>query len=694
MQVVFLLIAALLFLFCGCEGRQPSPRYIKDGKEYGTVKGTFRHRWWNFYERALSFADGEFYEESVADLKEAIQQRYEDQRSARTYGMHFVDYFPHRELGVVYYHMGKYEDAEKELEISLTTADTGKAKHYLNMVRKVLLEASNADKAPPTINLVTVAGGEITNHLKLKLEGEVEDDSYAHKIAINEDAVFIELSAKKLPFSKEIKLKKGINEIKIKTLDLLGKVAEKKVKVTADFEGPAFKINNFFDGQAVADHKVVLNGALADATGITSLKINDQVIAYNKEREVEFAVAVALTEGQNQIQLAATDIAGNTTSGKLNLTYVPGLARHKRFFEDTPGEMLKRKEPILLALSGTVISDAGQNILLSAAKPAKPGAAFRLNFNDLTDTQTVYYNTMFIDGSATGANEIKSVTINGTPLLVLPGRTIYFNQLMELREGENKITIEVFDVAGNTAAKTVTIVYKVQEVHQLGSRISLAVMPFDSKGDLSLSRGLVYDNLINAFIEQNRFNIVTRGDELETVLREQKLSQTDLVDKNTAIRVGKLVAAEGILMGTVHETTDAIEIYARFVNTETSSIMEAKDVYGQDKSLSNIQYLTNGLALKLKHAFPLIEGMVIMVKGKSIFADFGSFQRVKKEMKFIVFKLGETIVHPVTGKVLGRETEELGVATVVNVFEDMSIGELVAGFDIGNVNVKDLIITK
>jgi len=222
----------------------------------------------------------------------------------------------------------------------------------------------------------------------------------------------------------------------------------------------------------------------------------------------------------------------------------------------------------------------------------------------------------------------------------------------------------------------------------------LAIMPFEIKGETSSVTGIIYDNLINAFIDQNRFNIVTRGDELETVLKELKLSQTDLVDKSTALRVGKLVAAEGILMGTLRETEDSIEIYARFVNTETSTIMEAKDVFGQDKSLSHIQYLTNGLALKFKHSFPLIEGLVIKVKGKIIYADFGSFQRIKKEMKFIVFRQGETIVHPVTGKVLGSETENLGVATVVNVFEDMSIGELIASFDPSRVQIKDLIITK
>jgi len=85
---------------------------------------------------------------------------------------------------------------------------------------------------------------------------------------------------------------------------------------------------------------------------------------------------------------------------------------------------------------------------------------------------------------------------------------------------------------------------------------------------------------------------------------------------------------------------------------------------------------------------------VIKAKGKDIYADFGSFKRIKQEMKFIVFRRGETIVHPVTGKVLGRETEELGVATVVSVFEDMSIGKLIADFDPSKILVKDLIITK
>ncbi len=689
--VVMLISGAGFFWGCTTETTQT---YVKDGKSYGVVRGSFRHRWWNYYERAQSFAEGEFFDEAVKDLKAAIDQRDPDHRNARTYGMHFVDYFPHRELGIIYFYQEKYEDAKRELETSLSTADTGKAKHYLNLVRKVILEASKADTAPPTIKVAHIVGGEITNSLKFGLTGEVADDSYAHKISINDTPQFVELSAKKIPFSKTIKLKKGLNQIKIKTADLLGKVTEKEVRIVADFEGPAFNISNYVDGQSVAEGKVVLKGALADATGITALKINDQTLAFNKEQEVEFALGIELKKGANKILLAATDVAGNTTTGELNLAYMPQLAHTDTTPELALEEQADLREPILLAFAGTVVSDATPNFLYTAAAPRKPAAAFRLNFKDLSATQTVYYDTLFVDGSATGSNAIETVMINGDPLLIVPGRTVYFNQLMELAEGENRLTIEVVDTKGNAATKTVTVIRKVPKVHQVGTRMSIAILPFEMKGDPSMAGEVAHDNLVDAFVQQERFNIVSRGGALEAVLREQKLSQTDLVDKATAIRIGKLVAAEGILMGTVRETKDSIEIYARLVNTETSTVLEAKDVFGQDKAISQIQYLTNGLALKLKHSFPLIEGMVIKAKGKDIYADFGSFKRIKKEMKFIVFRQGETIVHPLTGKVLGSETEELGLATVVSVFEDMSIGRLTADFDPSKIKVTDLIITK
>jgi len=687
-----LILFALSFLLLQNCHTPPDPKYTKDGTPYGVVKGLFRERWWNFYERGASYSAGEFWEQAIADFKEAISQRDHDQRRARTYGMHFVDYFPHRDLGAAYYHIGEYEEAVKELEYSFSSVDTAKTKYYLNMVRKALLKVSDADTAPPDINVTSLAAGEVTNRFKMKLEGEVSDDSYAETIVINDDPLFIELADKKIPFSQEVKLKKGINRIKIQTSDLLGKTTEKEIEVFGDFEGPLVNVSNFIDGQEVGENKVVLAGTLADATGITTFKINDQVFAYNKEREVEFTFALNLDKGTNKVAFAATDIAGNTTRGEMKLLYVPSLAQEKA----TPPAVYacQRREPIRLALQGSGILDTGQHRLFAAAEPAPMAQHFRLDLKDLADTQTVYFDTIYVDGSVIGISNIKTVTINGSPLFIIPGKTIYFNQLLELDEGENQLTIEVEDAEGNKTSKAVTIVREVPKVHQIGSRLTMTILPFETKGELTSASTVIYDNLVNAFFDQGRFNVVARGTELEAVLKELNLSETDLVDRTKAVKVGKLAAAEGILMGSIRETKDSIEIYARFVNTETSTILEAKDVYGQDKSLSQLQYLTNGLALKFKHSFPLIEGMVVKTKGNDIYADFGSVQKIKQEMKFIVFREGEAIVHPVTGKVLGSDSEELGVATVVQVFEDMSLGKLLADFDATKIKEQDLIVTK
>ena len=299
-----LLTATATLLATSCNS-PPDPKYLKDGRQYGQVQGLFRERWWNFYERGLSYSEGGFWQEAAADFKEALRQRDRDQRRARTYGMHFTDYFPHRDLGIAYYQLGQYQDAQKELELSLAQAETGKAKFYLNEVRRALLKQAGTQSAPPAVSL-GLSEGQVTNSFKMDVRGEVKSEAYANSVAINDEPQFVELSEKKLPFSREIKLKKGINEIKVRSTDLLGKVAEKKMAVFGDFEGPLMNVKNAADGQQVGQNKIVLNGTLADSTGVARLQVNEQVMAYNKERQLDFSFTVRLKEGANKIMIATS----------------------------------------------------------------------------------------------------------------------------------------------------------------------------------------------------------------------------------------------------------------------------------------------------------------------------------------------------------------------------------------------------
>ena len=250
------------------------------------------------------------------------------------------------------------------------------------------------------------------------------------------------------------------------------------------------------------------------------------------------------------------------------------------------------------------------------------------------------------------------------------------------------------DACGNSTVKTITVTRKIPKVKEVGSRLAVAVLPFEKKGEGSSLGSLVYDGLVDAFVDQARFNIVGRESDFEVALRELKLSQTDLVDKTRALKLGRVVSAEGIITGTVTETANSIEIYARFIDTETTTILAAKDVFEQDKSLSKLQYILKGLALKFKQSFPLLEGVVVKSEGKRVYIDRGAQNKIKKEMKVIIFREGEPLLHPITGKNLGCDAVELAEARIERVLDNFSVGKVLSSSNAVKIRAKDHIITK
>jgi tetratricopeptide (TPR) repeat protein len=120
----------------GCVKVDTTETYEIEGKRYGVTRGLFQGRWYHYYERALSYAEGNFWQEAERDYLKAIELRDADQLRARTYGVHFVNYFPHRELGIALYHQNRFEAAIRELEISLRSHATAKAEYYLDKARK------------------------------------------------------------------------------------------------------------------------------------------------------------------------------------------------------------------------------------------------------------------------------------------------------------------------------------------------------------------------------------------------------------------------------------------------------------------------------------------------------------------------------------------------------------------------------
>src|SRR5215831_8520348 len=178
---------------------------MKGGKEYGvTSRQTWRARWWDYYDRGSSYAAGEYWDEALADFQVAIKQRQADQRYARTYGMHRTDYFPHRELGIVYYRLGRYPEAIDELTTSLSSVDTAKAKFYINKARRAFFQQTGRDTAAPRIVFTAPPDGLLTNLLSVTVAGYAEDDTYVSALVVNGQAQFVELAEPRLAFTQEV----------------------------------------------------------------------------------------------------------------------------------------------------------------------------------------------------------------------------------------------------------------------------------------------------------------------------------------------------------------------------------------------------------------------------------------------------------------------------------------------------------
>jgi tetratricopeptide (TPR) repeat protein/TolB-like protein len=646
-----LLVMALALLACVTE--QQGPVYVKDGREYGKVQGSFRHRWWNYYERGLSYAEGEYYQEAIADLTQALQQREEDQRMARTYGMHFVDYFPHRELGIIYYQEANLEVAKRELELSLSQFPSAKARFYLDRVRKALIEQQAQERTPPKLTLDFPTHEVWTRDDPVVVSGVAEDEQYIAAVAVRGRPVFLEGSAKRIAFKEKLDLPQGRQVVVVKAKNLLGMTTERQVAIHVDREGPLVTLDELQFDPAGPQQGVVVSGSVFDEAGISQLAINDREIPIPEGVEVSFTERLGITAGE--LVLVARDRLGNETSARIPCPQASGW-----------------HVPVMLAWAD---QSAGSHVLGALFGP-RDTLAPTIILKGWTETQTVYLDKIYLEGQVSDQSKIESLTLNQMPILRRKGQSIFFSHLMELQKGENAINIAARDEAGNEAIKRITVTRNVPQALQLAERLSLTVLPFEQKGAVSEASLSFQDNLINALVNQDRFRVIER-EKLDLVLQEQKLSRSELIDASTALRLGKLIAAHSIVTGSMIETRNGIEIVSRMIDTETSEILATEDVYDEEKDLPAMKSLAVGMALKFHRDFPLLGGLVIQCKGKNIFTDLGQ-DRIGLQRRLIVYR-EEPIKHPVSGKILGADNEILGRARVTQVLPDMSKAELIGG---------------
>lgn len=230
-----------------------------------------------------------------------------------------------------------------------------------------------------------------------------------------------------------------------------------------------------------------------------------------------------------------------------------------------------------------------------------------------------------------------------------------------------------------------------EPIKMVGERMGLAVLPFQTKGlGTEMGEINVVEQMMTTFYGLNRFKLFERS-QLEKILEEQKLGMSGILDASTAAEIGKGIGVDAIVLGSVTRSGGNIAIDARLIDTETAQIITAQDEMSDRTSIPDLKEMINRLALKISQDLPLVEGYVINVSGDQLTFDFGSAKGVRKGMKCIVYREGRDIIHPITKKVLGKETEELGEVKLVQVFPEYSVGQVlkVRGgiFEVGNKSI-------
>ena len=628
---VFVLLAA------GCATTTDRPPVEKNGVLYGVTEGSFRHRWWNYYERALSFADGGVYDRAESDLRDAVEQRSTDQRRARTYGLHFIDYFPHRELGVVYYRQGRFAEAIGELERSLSSEKSAKAQLYLDRARKALIESERRKAPAPEIVLSRPTPGFLTNKTSALLQGEVASELFVKEVIVGAEHLRIDAAEKRIVFSREVAVSEGSEEIEISATDLTGQTSRVRVSITVDRTGPIIHADLASATPARSDD--VFEARISDANGIRCAWLDGRRFEADGKREYIIKERIR-RGGDKPLVVKAEDMAGNQTAASISWT--------------------DRKTP---------------SIQPEQERAGKDTAGPAIDIQQADTYRQTYQKSVYIEGSVADESGIDSLSIDNRQLLKKQATRIFFSCVVQLEVGENEISVESTNPSGDKSSKKIRIRREVPLVFGSGARLNLAVNDFLRKTigppkDLSFG---FEDMLTQHILDDSRFNAIERRN-LEALLRELQLSQSGLIDEDKALELGRMLAADGMIFGSVLERIDSVEIYARLVDTETSQIIAATDVYGENLNHGELKLLARGLDLKLAHEAPLVQGRVLDEKSDSFVIDIGSHNRIKKGMKIIFFD----VIDPLSpeGKATGLETLELGRGRIESVMEESSVASM------------------
>jgi len=124
-------------------------------------------QWHKSYQQGLEAMQKVDWATAIAHFKEALKEKDKDRNKQRAYGTIFIEYYPHRELGICYFQSGDLTRAKEELAVSIKQASSSRAKEYMQLIANAENPASKApaekEEIPEWYALYTNGLNEVEN---------------------------------------------------------------------------------------------------------------------------------------------------------------------------------------------------------------------------------------------------------------------------------------------------------------------------------------------------------------------------------------------------------------------------------------------------------------------------------------------------------------------------------------------------
>ncbi len=205
----------------------------------------------------------------------------------------------------------------------------------------------------------------------------------------------------------------------------------------------------------------------------------------------------------------------------------------------------------------------------------------------------------------------------------------------------------------------------------------LSFVDFQEKGGLAERDGfstVLTTRLSDQLNASGRVQVVERV-LVERLLEELNLGSSELADPETALQLGKVLAAKVIGTGSVFFLPDGTLLSMRLIDTETSAIPKVVTRHmGAQTSLEKELHRLNREILKtIIEKYPL-QGYVVQATGDDVMINLGSKQGVVLGTKFDVIEEQEPVKYK--GKLLQSAPKTVGQIEIVRVEPGLSFARV------------------